>query len=293
VHKELRSAIEAAIRAACGASFTVRAVQPSTGGCIHASYIVEGTADRYFVKTNRRALADAFSAEADGLDALRNAGANVPAVVTRSDTPHDAFLVLEYLELCPGAPASQEKLGRMLAAVHSQKREAYGWHRDNYIGSTPQKNARHERWSGFWRDERLGPQLELARLNGHWEVAHACERLCDALDSILADAPPRSLLHGDLWRGNAAFLPDGTPVVFDPAVYEGDADADVAMTELFGGFSKGFYAAYRERLPARDGYALRRTLYNLYHVLNHVNLFGGGYAAQASRMAGELLAATR
>jgi protein-ribulosamine 3-kinase len=293
VHKELRSAIEAAIRAACGASFALRTLQPAAGGCIHESCIVEGDTDRYFVKTNGRSLADAFEAEADGLHALRNAGANVPAVVARGNTADDAFIVLQHLEFRPGDPASQEKLGRMLAAMHSQPRKGFGWHRDNYIGSTPQKNKRHEHWSAFWRNERLVPQLELARRNGHPALARSCERLCEALDSLLGDEPQRSLVHGDLWSGNAAFLADGTPVVFDPAVYEGDPDTDVAMTELFGGFSKRFYAAYREALPERDGYRLRRTVYNLYHVLNHANLFGGGYAAQASKMVEELLAATR
>ena len=173
--------------------------------------------------------------------------------------------------------------------------ENYGWHRDNYIGATPQLNRRSASWADFWSKARLLPQLELARRKGLGkEPLRKGEQLAAALPQLLAGhSPAASLLHGDLWSGNAGFLADGAPLLFDPAVYCGDREADIAMTELFGGFPQAFYSAYREVAPLDRGYAVRKTLYNLYHVLNHANLFGGGYAAQAEGMIDRLLAEAR
>jgi fructosamine-3-kinase len=213
--------------------------------------------------------------------------------VCHGATPRAAFLVLEHLELGRGggAGAGYETLGRQLAALHRTVRPQFGWDRDNTIGSTPQHNRRDDDWRRFWRERRLGYQLELAATHGHrGRLQQRGERLLAALPGLLAGhEPAASLLHGDLWGGNCAFLRDGTPVIFDPAVYYGDREADLAMTELFGGFPAGFYRAYREAYPLADGYEVRRTLYNLYHVLNHLNLFGGGYRAQAEDMIDALL----
>jgi protein-ribulosamine 3-kinase len=183
-------------------------------------------------------------------------------------------------------------LGRMLALVHTVRGEFFGWRRDNYIGRTPQRNRRSFSWCDFWRDARLRPQLELGRKNGlSAGLLGRGERLVEALPRLLSGhAPAASLLHGDLWGGNAGFLADGAPVLFDPAVYWGDREADLAMTELFGGFPRNFYSTYAEIAPLDGGYGMRKTLYNLYHVLNHANLFGGSYAAQAQTMIDELLA---
>ena len=182
-----------------------------------------------------------------------------------------------------------------LAQLHRTTAEAYGWHRDNTIGTTPQDNARTEDWAAFFRDRRIAPQLALAARNGHGgRLQRAGERLLAAMPLLLAGhAPVASLLHGDLWSGNAARLASGEPVIFDPAVYFGDRETDLAMTELFGGFPAAFHAAYRAAWPIDAGYPVRRTLYNLYHVLNHLNLFGGGYGAQAEAMIGQLLAEAR
>ncbi len=213
--------------------------------------------------------------------------------VCQGQAGEQAFLVLEHLEL--RGNGDYAALGHSLAKVHSISGESFGWRRDNYIGRTPQLNRRSPSWSDFWREARLGPQLELARKNGCGKsLLRKGAQLAEAVPGLLSEhAPPASLLHGDLWRGNAGFLADGTPVLFDPAVYRGDREADLAMTELFGGFPQAFYSAYAEVAPPAQGYAVRKTLYNLYHVLNHANLFGGGYAAQAERMIERLLAELR
>jgi fructosamine-3-kinase len=200
-----------------------------------------------------------------------------------------AFLVLEFLPL--GGRGDPAELGRGLAAMHRRTAPEPGWWRDNTIGSTPQPNESAGGWAAFWRERRLGFQLDLVRRNGYGRLADRGERLRERVGALLeGHRPEASLLHGDLWSGNYGYTRDGAPVIFDPAVYYGDREADLAMTELFGGFPGAFYRAYREAWPLPPGYELRRDLYNLYHVLNHVNLFGGGYAGQAQRLVERLLA---
>lgn len=294
---DVRVAVEAAVAAALGPGHAIERAVPASGGCIHDSFVVESGSVRLFVKTNGAALAAAFAAEADGLAALIAAGVRAPRPLGHGVAASHAYLVMEYLEL--GGPGDWSAMGRALAAMHramdGQTGQRFGWRRDNFIGSTPQRNREHENWAAFWVEERLGPQLALASRNGIGaRFTPAGERLVEVLPKLLAGhAPQASLLHGDLWNGNAAFLADGSPVLFDPAVYFGDREADLAMTELFGGFPRSFYAAYSEAWPLEHGYELRRDLYNLYHVLNHANLFGGGYASQAEALIGRLLAAAR
>ena len=185
-------------------------------------------------------------------------------------------------------------LGQRLAGLHRSSAERFGWHRDNTIGATPQSNRWTASWIEFWRTQRLGFQLELAARNGYGgSLQRRGEQLLAQLDALLAHDPAPSLLHGDLWGGNAAATPAGEPVLFDPACYYGDREADLAMTELFGGFAPAFYSAYRDTWQVDAGYAVRRDLYNLYHVLNHLNLFGGGYRAQAEGMIERLLSEVR
>ncbi len=185
-----------------------------------------------------------------------------------------------------------EAFGAGLAAMHRCTSEKFGWKRDNTIGATPQINKYTSGWVQFWREHRLGYQLQLARVNGHTGKLQVLgEKLMAKLDSFFPGPDPAaSLLHGDLWSGNYSFDSAGQPVLFDPAVYYGDRETDIAMTELFGGFPAVFYAAYRESYPLDPGYDIRKTLYNLYHILNHLNLFGGGYRHQAEQMMGRLLA---
>jgi len=289
---DLLAALEAAVSDAVG-GFRIERTTPVSGGCIHRCFVLEGVGRKFFVKTNDRSHLDGFAAEADGLAALAAAGARVPTPLRFGNTEEEAFLLLEHLEL--RGHGDYDALGRLLAAMHSSRGEYYGWSRNNYIGATPQINRMSPSWNDFWRDARLAPQLELAGRNGLGNaLLRKGEQLLAALPRLLAGhAPAASLLHGDLWGGNAGFLADGTPVLFDPAAYFGDREADLAMTELFGGFPPAFYSAYVEVAPLDQGYAVRKGLYNLYHVLNHANLFGGGYAAQAERMIERLLAEAR
>jgi len=202
-----------------------------------------------------------------------------------------AWLVLEDIHFGRPGPGSARDAGRRLAALHRRTAPAFGWRRDNTIGATPQPNPWTESWEPFWREQRLGHQLRLAARNGYGgRLQTLGERLMTRLPTLLDHAPAPSLLHGDLWGGNIGYTVEGEPVIYDPAVYFGDREADLAMTELFGGFGGEFYAGYREAWPLDAGYATRKLLYNLYHVLNHLNLFGGGYGAQAEAMMGRLLA---
>ncbi len=251
-----------------------------TGGCIHRCYRVTIGGAPAFLKLNETRFADAFAAEADGLEALRRAGARAPEPRHHGTHGQYAFLVLEFLDL--RATGDWAALGRMLAQAHRKTNPRFGWPRDNYLGATPQRNGWHGDWHTFFAERRLAPQLDLARSKGF-----ALE-LGKALDALDGHRPPPSLLHGDLWRGNAGFTTEGAPVLFDPAVYYGDREADLAMTELFGGFPAAFYAAYEAAYPLDAGYAVRKHLYNLYHLLNHLNLFGGGYLGQVRSTLGLL-----
>lgn len=251
--------------------------QRVAGGCINECFTVTQAGARFFVKLNAVSFADAFAAEADGLAALRAQGMRVPQPLAQACIEDTAFLVLEHLSLA--ASGDFHALGCALARLHAAPQPRCGWRRDNYLGATPQRNRTHARWCDFWIGERLAPQLEMAAHKGYQLDA---PRLLAAVPRLLAGHEPQAaLLHGDLWRGNAGFLRGGAPVVFDPAVYCGDAETDLAMTELFGGFPPEFYAGYRAVRVISPSYERRRPLYNLYHVLNHLNLFGAGYLAQA------------
>jgi fructosamine-3-kinase len=283
-------ALLAKLGEALGRRVDLRLAGEVGGGCIHRAYRATDGGQSWFVKVNDASRADLFAAEADGLQALEPGPLCVPDVICCGATDEQSFLVLEWLNLGAGTPRDYARLGEQLARLHTPAGPHHGWGRNNYIGSTPQINAVDASWPHFFGAARLAPQLALARKNGHAGLCAKGERLLEALPRLFgAHAPQPSLLHGDLWGGNAAFLADGTPVIFDPAVYYGDRETDVAMTELFGGFPEDFYAAYRALAPLDPGYRVRKTLYNLYHVLNHANLFGGGYAAQAARMMDQLL----
>ncbi len=284
------------IASATGRTFTPAARQAVGGGCINQAIVLEGDAQRYFVKLNDAHRLAMFEAEAEGLHALgATRTVRVPLPVCRGVAAGQAFLALEYLPLRGASADAQQRLGRELAQLHRATAARFGWTRDNTIGSTPQRNDETDDWVSFWRERRLGFQLGLAADNGYGgSLQRDGEKLLDRLPAFFRDYRPQaSLLHGDLWGGNAAATDAGEPVIFDPAVYYGDREADLAMTELFGGFGARFHAAYREAWPLDDGYRVRKNLYNLYHVLNHLNLFGGGYRAQAQQMIERLLAEMR
>lgn len=285
--------IERSIREASGVPFAIESRATAARGCINESYLIRERERSYFVKLNRPERADMFAAEAAGLEEIARSGAvRVPQPVCHGANGAASWIVLEYLELAPADGAAMRALGANLARLHRVRAARYGWRRDNTIGITPQENAWSEDWIAFWRERRLGFQLRLAAASGGGRrLVAAGERLLEKLPAFFAGYRPQpSLLHGDLWAGNAAMTAAGEPVVFDPAVYYGDRETDLAMTELFGGFPPAFYQTYRAEYPLDPGYATRKHLYNLYHVLNHANLFGGSYWAQAERMIGELLA---
>lgn len=291
----LLHAVESAIRDATGTTFRVHASQARSGGSIHHASLVQGRGgERYFVKANSLAHAANFAAEASGLAAIaRTRTVRVPRVITRGATDTHAFLVLEYLELQALDARSGARLGEALAALHAHSAPRFGFDADNFIGASPQSNTWSDDWPSFFAARRLRPQLDIAHRNALGaSLIDAVQRVIERCPTLLAaHSPSASLVHGDLWGGNAAAV-DGEPVIFDPAAYYGDGETDLAMTELFGGFPHSFYTTYRAARPVDAGYATRKTLYNLYHVLNHANLFGGSYIAQARQMAHALVAST-
>ena len=257
----------------------------------------DGAGNACFVKLAALEGRAMFEAEAAGLRELAEAGAlRVPRVLAAGAAGNRAVLALEWLDLRPAAPddtRAQSQLGARLAMQHRVLARDFGWSQDNTLGRTPQPNAWTGDWVRFFGELRLGHQLSLAAAAGL--EARVVERgrllveRCGAFFSSYRPVP--SLLHGDLWGGNWAVLAsDREPVIFDPAVYYGDREADIAMTRLFGGFGPRFYAAYQAAWPLDQAAGTRRTLYNLYHVLNHWNLFGGAYAVQADSMIEQLLA---
>lgn len=272
-----RVVAEVALRAA--GLGPARRLRSLGGGDIAASYCVEADAGRAFLKVG--AATHPFDAEALALaEIAATRTLRVPLVLAHGIADGAGYLLLEWIDLADDGDWSAA--GRRLAALHESVRPAYGWSRDNSIGASPQSNARDADWARFYRERRLRPQFALARANRLPQLASLEAQACRASDRLLAGhAPPASLLHGDLWRGNLAFDRSGQPVIFDPATYCGDAEADVAMARLFGGFPPRFFATYEESRPPAAGAANRLPLYQLYHVLNHANLFGGGYVGQA------------
>ncbi|MEN9203887.1 MAG: fructosamine kinase family protein [Thermostichus sp. DG_1_6_bins_120] len=269
-------------------------VQPLGGGSINATYRLAGGKQAYFVKMARGGKGGAatalemFAAEAAGLQTLAAANAvRVPQPLIWGCVGEQAYLVLEYLELRSPRSQTAALLGSQLAQLHRvlSPNGCYGWDRNNTIGSTPQPNPWTEDWLEFYRQQRLLYQVRLACQQGYrgpW--VKQAERLMAELATLFQDyRPAPSLLHGDLWGGNYGALADGAPVIFDPALYYGDRETDLAMTELFGGFPAEFYQAYAQAYPLDGGYPRRKPLYQLYHLLNHLNLFGEGYLGSVQR----------
>ncbi len=224
-----------------------------------------------------------FEAEAEGLAELKKAGAiRVPEVYDVGADADGAYIEMERFELERGRERDAATLGAGLAALHRHTADLHGWHRDNTIGSTPQHNPQTDDWVAFFRDHRLQFQLDLAARNGYaGELQDRGNRLAERLGDLFEGYDPApSLLHGDLWAGNWG-VANGVPVIFDPAVYFGDRETDIAMTRLFGGFGGAFYREYERAWPLAAGSAERLGLYKLYHVLNHLNLFGSAYLDQA------------
>jgi fructosamine-3-kinase len=284
------------ISRATGEVFTCGDRRSVGGGCINDAAVIEDHGRRYFVKLNDAPRLSMFEAEAQGLDEIGASNSvRVPQPVCAGVSGRQAYLVMEYIAFAPGGDQGPERLGRQLASMHRAQHKTFGWHRDNTIGATPQINTPATDWVAFWQQHRLEYQLRLAAAQGHrGDIQRKGERLLSDLALFFSSyAPTPSLLHGDLWSGNVAYDMHAQPLIYDPAVYYGDREADIAMTELFGGFAPRFYSAYQDAWPLDTGYSVRKHLYNLYHVLNHLNLFGGGYRSQAEGLIDRLLSEVR
>jgi fructosamine-3-kinase len=270
--------------------FAIANTKSVSGGCINQGYRVSSKDRTYFVKLNDVSKVEMFAAEALGLKQIyATKTITVPQPVCWGIAANSSYLVLQWLDLGGGSNQSWTEMGRQLAAMHRVgTSKDFGWERNNTIGSTPQINTWMDNWADFFAEQRIGYQLKLAkRRGGNFPESN---RVVDLVRNKLTERQPQaSLVHGDLWSGNAAMSSDGTPIILDPATYYGDRETDLAMTELFGGFPTAFYHGYNEAWELDSGYRQRKSIYNLYHVLNHFNLFGGGYANQAQTIIQRLI----
>lgn len=289
---DLRRAIVESVARMLGLPLAGLRLQPLGGNASQAIWclVVSGhpAEHKLFIKTVAQEARDRLEAEADGLQAL----AGCPPLATPQQyglgeaataTEPQTWLALQWLDLKHLRGPAEAALGQSLAALHARTGPHYGWHRDNWLGASPQSNSAHVSWAGFFADQRLRPQFDQAmqRWPDRGLEAHKAEVL--AAWQMLAGShqPPASLIHGDLWIGNAGALPDGRPAIFDPAVHHADRECDLAMMRLFGGFSETVFAAYEQAWPLPPGHEQRLAFYQLYHLLNHANLFGAGYLEQS------------
>ena len=282
--------IAQAISQKTGQEFAIANTQSVSGGCINQSYRVSGNGTEYFVKLNQASQVEMFAAEALGLEEMyATQTITVPQPICWGTAANSSYIVMGWLNLGGRNSGSWTEMGRQLASMHRQgQSKRFGWSRNNTIGSTPQVNTWMDNWADFFAQQRIGYQLKLAKRRGG--SFPDTKKVIEAVKAKLSDRQPEAcILHGDLWSGNAAIASDGSPVILDPATYYGDREADLAMTELFGGFPAAFYRGYNEVWQLDDGYQRRKSLYNLYHVLNHFNLFGGGYGNQAQRIISQIL----
>lgn len=280
--------IEASITEATGFPFAVKHARRAHGGCIHQSWQVTGEGREFFVKRANASDYELFEAEQAGLVDWRNAGAlRTPEPIALGRDESASWLVLEWVSMRPLTPSEQRQFGVGLAKLHQHRASGFGWTRDNHIGRTPQPNAWESDWIGFLRERRLGFQLDLAARKG--VRFRNAERLLDALPVFFESYDPEpGLIHGDLWSGNFAATSTGAPVIYDPATYYADPEADFGLLFMFGGVTQEFWHGYQSVSPLADDFERRVPLYRLYHELNHENLFGG-YGAQAQRSIDEAL----
>jgi protein-ribulosamine 3-kinase len=251
-----------------------------SGGSINIAYELQTSGGKYFLKVNHKALYPGmFAAEAEGLKLLTKTNTvKVPGIVLQGDAGNESFLLLEWVDARRGSVQATQNLGAQLAQMHRNTADTFGLDHDNYIGSLPQSNRKHDKWSDFFIQERLQPMVSLAADKRLLEYADAgnFEKLYTKLPELFDEEAP-ALLHGDLWSGNYLTTPADEPYLIDPAVYYGHREVDLAMTALFGGFSNEFYIDYNEAFPLAKGWQQRADLWNLYPLLVHLNLFGAGY----------------
>jgi len=275
--------LETVIRQLTGTSFQISNIYPVSGGDIHNSFRIEGLQQSFFIKVNdAQRFPNIFVMEREGLKLLKRiGGAVVPDLLVAGEFNRDAFLLMSWIDSGEKTPAAQANLGRMLAFVHKNTQDFFGLEYDNYIGSLPQSNQAHPNWPDFFIEERLRKQVERSATSG--SVNHILIEKFDKLYLKIPDLFPKedpALLHGDLWNGNYMINKEGVSFLIDPAVYYGHREMDIALTKLFGGFDQAFYDAYQEIFPLTPGWEERINLCNLYILLFHANVFGGGYMKQ-------------
>ncbi len=291
--------IAAHITEVTGQPFTVQDRRSIGGGSINQAYQIQDRHGQgpaplghrsYFLKLNQASQVAMFEAEALGLKEIADSHTiRVPRPLCWGMAADRAYIVLDWIDLGDGGADAWYRMGQNLAAMHRVTcNRGFGWRQDNTIGATPQKNSWTPDWLTFYREQRLQYQFQLAQTRGG-RFPRQGELLAALPDLLAHHDPAPALVHGDLWSGNAAVSRSGEPVILDPAPYYGDREVDIAMTELFGGFPAAFYEGYNAAYPLDAGYSRRKTLYNLYHILNHYNLFGSGYDSQANRMMEQLL----
>lgn len=269
---------------------TITRRTPCSGGCIsRAEFIQVGDGRDFFVKSHPNGK-DVFREEAKGLEAIRQLQqVRVPEPIAVGEAEDGPCLILEFVRSSRQKGSRFfETFGRQLAQLHQKSRQhQYGWTSDNFIGSTRQQNTHSDSWVDFFRQSRLQFQMHLARGHGYSspELDRAVDALCARLEDLLDVNDGASLLHGDLWSGNYLVDESGSPTLIDPAVYFGHREAELSMTQLFGGFPDAFYSAYDEAWPMQPGWQDRTELYQLYHLLNHLNLFGPSYMASCLQIA--------
>ncbi|KOO03465.1 fructosamine kinase family protein [Vibrio nereis] len=272
--------------------FTFEIVEKTkvSGGDINECYMISDGEQRYFVKVNSREFLPKFEVEAENIRMMRESNSVfVPELIFTGNSKNNAFIVLNYL---PTKPLDDDKnsylFGQQLAQLHQWgEQKEFGFDQDNYIGSTLQPNKWERKWARFFAEQRIGWQLQLVKekgvnlvdINEFTELVH---------EHLIGHQPRPSLLHGDLWHGNVANSVFG-PICYDPACYWGDRECDIAMTELFGGFQPEFYQGYESILPLDYKYSERKDIYNLYHLLNHYNQFGGHYLEQSQKLINKIL----
>ena len=258
---------------------------PVSGGDISQCYRLDAGRRAIFLKCLPERYGRVLQAEELALKAIADSGMiRCPLVLAAGGNQGLNWLALEHLELKSRSDTADRQLGRQLANLHRGTADRFGWPQDNYIGLTPQHNPWHDVWDEFFIQQRLAPQIRwLQQANPGWNPgAEKSLKKCAAL--LEGHRPEAALLHGDLWAGNAAMLADQTPVIFDPASYYGDRETDLAMMALFGGYSVTCFESYQDAWPLPDGYRRRLPIYQLYHILNHANLFAGSYLQQAARL---------
>ncbi len=272
-----------------GANVRIKTAKSTGGGCINQTQVLSlSNGERVFLKHNSSPPKNFFTAEAKGLHLLGKAknGPRTPRALGVSSGPNPKYLLIEYIESSSSDSQFPVRFARALAGMHRETQGQYGLDHDNYIGSTVQKNDAESDGIIFFRDHRIRFQQELARKTRGLptDVDRRLDRLCNKLETLLDFTNEKpALLHGDLWSGNYFSSQDQVPCIFDPAVYFGPREADLAMTEMFGRLPQQFYSAYHEAFPLNPGYTQRKEIYNLYHLLNHYNLFGGSYLSSADQ----------